>query len=585
MLRDGEATTVDYDAVGRTAEVAGPLGRVVEHQPFGRTTSVARGTSAPATFEYDPRGRLAGFADPAGVATSYSINERDEVVGHRTGDASLSFAYSPTGWLASVTDPYGQLTGVTHDAVGNLTSMTRPDGPGIRYEYGPDGLPSGELGLDGSRLVALTRDRNGAIVAATAGELAARVERDALGRVTEVRADAGTVRYAWDADGYLTGLTDDDGFGFAIESQNGSDPSTLVLSDGTRVDVPGDLDLERDEAGRVTSDERGRSYRYALAGRLAETVVDGTATTYDYDDLGPLAAEHTDDGTRRYRYGRAGELVERVDEHGGSTTFTHDVAGRRTEERHPDGSTVTYSWDDRDRMTRVRRIDADGTETDHRIRYDAFGRPAFVDETPILWDLGATGRLLGIGAERYLWHGSRVLTVDTAADGAPAIGTWSRRVSDDPWGVDGGSGVRLGYRGELAVDDLLILHDRVYDTRTRSFLSRDPEPSRPGEVSSPVFTATPPTTRSTSSTPTAASPSRTRSSPSTSRTARRASSTTSTGRRSASSSPAPWRSALRRRSRPASAPPSWPVPSSVPRPVLRTRRSTARPAGTWSRPA
>jgi competence ComEA-like helix-hairpin-helix protein len=59
-------------------------------------------------------------------------------------------------------------------------------------------------------------------------------------------------------------------------------------------------------------------------------------------------------------------------------------------------------------------------------------------------------------------------------------GRWDRRVDGDPWGDDGRTGVRLGYRGELALDNLLFLGARVYDTAARTFLSRDPLPSVPG---------------------------------------------------------------------------------------------------------
>ena len=182
------------------------------------------------------------------------------------------------------------------------------------------------------------------------------------------------------------------------------------------------------------------------------------------------------DGVRTYRYGDAGELTTVAHEDGTETHVEHDAAGRRTVEAGSDGGRVTYEWDALGRLTDVVRTAPDGTTQHDRIEHDPIGRPVRVNGVPILWDSAATGSLLGIGDERYLWWGNRVVVAtDPEAK-------WDRRVGDDPWGDDGGTGVRLGYRGELALDNLLFLGSRVYDTRTRSFLSRDPLPSVPGAL-------------------------------------------------------------------------------------------------------
>jgi RHS repeat-associated protein len=60
----------------------------------------------------------------------------------------------------------------------------------------------------------------------------------------------------------------------------------------------------------------------------------------------------------------------------------------------------------------------------------------------------------------------------------------------DPWGSDGIRRPHLGFRDELAVDDLVWMGERVYDARTREFLSPDPllgVPGRPGHASAYAF--------------------------------------------------------------------------------------------------
>jgi RHS repeat-associated protein len=183
-----------------------------------------------------------------------------------------------------------------------------------------------------------------------------------------------------------------------------------------------------------------------------------------------------DSCTRTYHYGRRGELTSLVREDGVEVRFEHDATGRRTREVRSDGTQVAYGWNALGRLVTVTRTDAAGQEVVDRIQVDPVGRPARVNGTPVLWDSSATGCLLGVGDERYLrWAGQVLVATDARA-------AWSRRLADDPWGDDGGSGLRLGYRGELALDNLLFLGARVYDTRTRTFLSPDPLPSVPGAL-------------------------------------------------------------------------------------------------------
>lgn len=475
-VRGGVVTSVDYDDVGRRQSIAGPWSTVAVEHEAGDTTSLTRGATHPARFAYSPRSRLERFTDPAGVVTSYTADARGQLVGHTTGDATMTYGYSAAGRLTSTTDPYGNVTRFHRDGRGAVVAVAHPDGTSTAYQHGLDGLVQAILDASGATLVDVERDQNGAVTAARAGDLEAHVRRDPLGRVTMVETDAGAVDYTWDADGYLVSIGDSSGHRVELESDDGVNVSAFLLADGTRIPAPEAVELSRDEAGRVLVDEHGRTHRYDLAGRLAATTANGATTSYEYDDLGLLSTEHTPSGVRTYRYGRAGELVELVDDEGPTASFDHDAAGRRTAQRRDDGTSTTYGWDDLGRLVTVAGVDGEGRRIRHEIQYDPFGRPAFVDGTPVLWDRGATGRLLGIGDQRFLWAGSHVRVLGDAE------GTWDRRVGDDPWGDDGATGLRIGYRGELALDELVFFQDRVYDTRTRTFLSRDPLPSDPGAV-------------------------------------------------------------------------------------------------------
>ncbi|HEU5085642.1 MAG TPA: DUF6531 domain-containing protein [Acidimicrobiales bacterium] len=475
ITRDGVAVSVDHDELGRTSAIVGPWGSLQAHRADG-TVDAASVAGATSRFRYDARGLLEQVTDPAGVVTQLAHDASGRLLAHTTGPSTTRYAWDRAGRLTGITDPYGNETAIVRDPRGGVAGIVRPDGTGLRARYGADGRLTDVLDEAGHELVSVRRDELGAIVGVTAGESSLALAHDALGRTTEVTTDAGTVQYRWDADGCFVGLRDSGGHDLTVERDQGAAAVAFVLGDGRRIGVPEPVVLERDEQRRIVRDEHGCSFGYDVAGRLASATVDGATTTYGYDDLGLLATERGPAGARTYRYGLAGELRALVREDGSEDAFEHDADGRRVREVRGDGSEVRYEWDAFGRLTGVTVAGADGTVTTHRIDHDPTGRPARVDGTPVLWDRAATGQLLGIGDERYLRSGDQVLVV-TDPDAA-----WSRRVTDDPWGDDGGRGLRIGYRGELALDHLLFLGARVYDTRTRSFLSRDPLPPVPGTV-------------------------------------------------------------------------------------------------------
>ncbi|QGG93639.1 DUF6531 domain-containing protein [Actinomarinicola tropica] len=475
VRRDGVVSTFEYDVAGRLAAIAGPFGAYSTERTSGVATSGLSHGAAAAVVEYDDRGLPLRVTDPAGVVTEVEHDDVGRVAAYTTGDTTALLEWDVAGHLARVTDAYGSSTTFVRDARGAVERLIGPEGSEIVRSFDAAGRLTGATDAEGTPLLDVEHDANGRMVGATAGDALLRIRRDEVGRPVEVGTDAGRVTYARDADGYLTGLGDGAGFQVALDRR---DDGRLVgfTWRGRRVDLPAELDLGRDDDGRITLDEHGRRFGYDLAGRLAEATVGSSTTTYGYDDRGLLATERTDGGVRTHRYGRAGELLATVDPDGTETTYEYDRSGRRVAEVRSDGSRVAYRWNALGRLVGVHRTAADGTEVQRDIRRDPVGRPVSVDGIPILWDSEATGSLLGIGDERYLWWGNRVLV---ATD--PDAG-WDRRTTDDPWGFDGGTGVRLGFRGELAVDDLLLLGDRAYDTRTRTFLSRDPMPPVLGEL-------------------------------------------------------------------------------------------------------
>lgn len=477
VVRDGVPTTWDYDESGQNTAIAGPWGEVSRAIEGGRVTEQSWVGGGPARFEYGPDGLLARVLDPAGVATDFTRDGCGRLIAAATGPVTGGYRWDAAGRLVSMADSYGQVTSFERDAVGRMAALRYADGEGFVRGFGADGRTTSLDDLDGSPLLRLHRDPSGAIEAAAGpGDTRLTFERDLLGRLTAVGTDVGTVRFGRDADGYLVELGDDQ-HTVAVDRAIDGRPTGFRLDDGPTIAAPDDLELVRDEHRRVEVDEHGRRFTYDLAGRLASTTLpDGTTTEFGYDDLGLLATERSAAGVVSYGYGRAGELLRRVERDGGVTTYEYDVRGRRTRQVTPDGTVTRYRWNLLGRLEGITRVTADGTETGHTIEHDPYGRPMRIDGTPVLWDNGLGNGLYGLGDDRIVACGNQVRVL-TDPDGS-----WSRMIGDDPWGADGGSGIRVGYRGSLAVDDLLLLGDRAYDTRSRSFLTRDPLPPVTGRL-------------------------------------------------------------------------------------------------------
>jgi RHS repeat-associated protein len=238
------------------------------------------------------------------------------------------------------------------------------------------------------------------------------------------------------------------------------------------------VELPLDEVGRVSASPAGDLYRHDADGQLVEWVPPGRrAVSYRYDPGGRLISEGTGSSSVSYEHDALGRLLRRTDASGQATTYGYNAAGERVSEEGPSAS-VSYSWDAAGRLAGIGR-GSDRTE----ISFDNLGLPASVGGVEVSWDLsGAWPRVSGIGEVSYEWEGDQLFAVGPDGSREQVVLDWAGSAGEvlDPWGVSAGSGVRLGYRGELCIDHLVWLGARPYDPATRSFLAPDPLPNPPG---------------------------------------------------------------------------------------------------------
>ncbi|MEA2188567.1 MAG: hypothetical protein QOK16_3578 [Solirubrobacteraceae bacterium] len=526
----GDHARFTYDAGGRLSEWSAP-GRGVTRYVYdeaGRATAITDRLAGKRLFDYDTGGHLVAATDANGATTRYAYNERGwvtEIVDPLGGVTARS--YDASGRLVAETDPLGRVTTLTYDVAGRLVEHVDGSGRATQWSYDPSGRvrsfgPRGrdpitiqrdalgrEIAIDepGARPNRLRWDEAGRLAERSRGELVMRWrytdngERAALGY-----PDGTETAYSYDAGGFLAGQHHPTLGAIAFE-RDAAGRLVAATAEGLRARWrydDGDLveyefeaggrrraaQLTRDPVGRVvaaTIDGDPERFSYDLAGQMLSAETPSGLFSFSYDANGRLACETSRAGTATYEYDAAGQLLAR---RGASaiTKYEYDSAGRRIRETDDDFSR-TWRWDE---LGRLARIESSGPGTDGErttiVTVDALGELAEVDGTPLLWDTAdAYSPLAWMDERAVIGHGAPwALVGDSTAEWlAP---DWQGTIGDsarDPWGTamngsGAGSGLQLGYRGELEFDGQVWLRNRAYQPASRSFLQPDPLPALPG---------------------------------------------------------------------------------------------------------
>ncbi|MFJ4257773.1 RHS repeat protein [Pseudomonas monteilii] len=333
--RNGVTTRFTYDAQGNLASKTLPGNRVhtysnykrgipqTEVQPEGITltrvvdnagniTSETNGEGKTTRYTYDGLNRITSKTPPSGNAQTITYTPTSKTA--KRGNLVETTRYDPFGRVASVT-----LGGITtryeHDALGRRTFVSDPGATtGTRYQYDALGRVTRVTNADnsyqaiayGAATRTVTDERRKATVetyrgygnpdqlqlmAITAPEPSANVTftRDAADRITSVKQGAFTRTYGYNANGYLTSVTN---------------PET------------GKTVFGRDVAGNMTTKQVGASgvtrYTYDGQNRLKSATYPGTtpAVTNTYDKTGKLLTSTSSGGNRAMAYDAVGNLIQ-----------------------------------------------------------------------------------------------------------------------------------------------------------------------------------------------------------------------------------------------------------------------------------
>ncbi len=282
--QDGQITTYEYDALGRLDMMKDGDGNII------------------VDYEFDEAGRLRRKTLGNGVFTTYAYNQAGQILElvNRKPDnsvlSSFSYTYDSSGGRNSMTTLAGTET-YTYDLLGQLTSVTYPDGRVVIYTYDPAGNRTQVTD-------------NGVITPYAA---------NALNQYTT----AGAAAFEYDLDGNLIRKTEG---GMTTEYEYDSENRLI------RVVTPTDTWTNEYDAfgNRVVATHNGQTTRY---------VIDPTG-------LGNVAAEYDGGGSLIARYEHGFGLLARTDAAGDPAFYTFSAIGHTSELTGPSGAVANaYAYD------------------------------------------------------------------------------------------------------------------------------------------------------------------------------------------------------------------------------------------------
>ncbi len=378
---NGHTATNTYDALNRRASMSDALSEVTNYQyDTGTLASCATCGATPGssliTGQTDANGKVIYF--------KYDALDRKIDVVRKVGSVADT--------IVAGTDA---VTVTTYDPVGNLLTLTEPDGNTTTLTYDADNRLVKRVNAAGDT-TAIAYDGFGNVISTTAPNLNVITNTyDALNRVTKVSDSVGLVAtytydavnnrltygdgnsnitsYAYDADNRLVTTTDPltkstttvyDPVGNQLQITDRNGNNTTWSYDAanrriTKTDALGNVTQSQyDPVGNVTklTDANSHATQYAFDAvnrQISETFADGTARSYTYDKVGNVLTRTDQLGqVTQYAYNDLYFLLSRSYPSQNNDTFSYDLSGRMLNAERADWL-ESFSYDGADRITRT----------------------------------------------------------------------------------------------------------------------------------------------------------------------------------------------------------------------------------------
>lgn len=284
-------------------------------------------------YAYDAQGHLTSVTNALGHVTqlsSFDSYGNPQTVIDPNG-VTTTLGYTPQGWLASVSVGGGTTT-FEHDAIGQITRVTRADGSWLAYTWD-----------DARRLTRITNNLGEQVefdLDAMGNRTAQRI-KDATSSLTQQQ------QWVYDELGRLLRSVGANGQTHSQQYDLNDNPTTDTnprqFSRTRAYDALDRLVSSTDALNGVTTQA------YDAQDNLTQ-VVDprGVTTRYEYDGLGNLTRLISPDtGTTTFQHDAAGNVIQKTDARGVVTTYRYDALNRLIARQYPatPALNVQYHYD------------------------------------------------------------------------------------------------------------------------------------------------------------------------------------------------------------------------------------------------
>lgn len=296
-------------------------------------------------MEYDTQGKIIRSADAEGNEIRYEYDREDNTGGQKPSRLVFPtyeelYEYDVMERLTKVTQVYGEtqaVTSYTYDEVGNLVSVTDPEGSTTSYAYDAfDRMSSLTNAIGGeTHLTYDNRDNLKSLLDPALSETRFTYDLND-NRLSEIRPMGQVLSTSYDA------------LDRALRSIDALGQVTKYIydEDGRNTDIEYYTDIEQETPEKTTS------FTYDGAGFLTGYTDGNSRGTFAYDDAGRLVNESINlallSRTLAYSYYKNGELKTVTKPDNSVYRYQYDAANRVTDLIFPDNTRIqanSYQWE------------------------------------------------------------------------------------------------------------------------------------------------------------------------------------------------------------------------------------------------
>jgi RHS repeat-associated protein len=359
--KNGNTYSYSYDPLNRLNQTSDPRGytEVTVYDPIGNCELFTDKNGNTYLYSYDPLNHLINFTNPVGSSWIYTYDAVGNVVSRLDPNGnSTVYGYSELDLVISVS--YQDATNLTfsYDAIGNLIQQQRNGGLEETCSYEYDSLnrlisAQVDYGLFWKTLN-YTYDAIGNMLTMTYPD----------GRLLNYGYDAGNrlilvldpvvglTSFTYDGTNLMTGIYYPNGFSSSYEYDSDRRLTKLQTYDATLL-VFWDYSYTYDNVGNLLQiDEAftGKTTKYgydSLNQLLNVTYPSGDLVQYEYDGMGNRLSETINGIPTFYSCDAASRMLTY-----GAVTYTYDDVGNRITKTDLSGVT-TYQYDGENRLTNI----------------------------------------------------------------------------------------------------------------------------------------------------------------------------------------------------------------------------------------